>query len=240
MQIGDDLWIEWANVAELREQDVNAQQMQPRHMDRLTENIRIRGQIESLPYCYQPERDGPISIVSGHHRARAARAAGLTRIPVIVDRQPMTQSKVVAKQIAHNELHGDPDQGILAQLVASLENVDDLLMSGLDENWLPTPQPVDHQLLIPHADFDWRTVMLLFLPNQLDHLDELIDLCNGAELVGVANIDQFDAFSKAVVAVGRQRNVKNMAVVVDYLTQLARRELADDQNAPTARSNSAS
>ena len=139
MQIGDDLWIEWRDIADLREQDVNAQQMQPRHMDRLTENIRIRGQIESLPYCHQPDRAGPTSIVSGHHRARAARAAGMKRIPVIVDYQPMTKGRVVAKQIAHNELHGDPDEAILAQLVASLDSVDDLLMSGLDENWLPTP-----------------------------------------------------------------------------------------------------
>jgi hypothetical protein len=236
MQIGDDLWIEWADVAELREQDVNAQQMQPRHMDRLTENIRIRGQIESLPYCHQPDGTGPISIVSGHHRARAARTAGLTRIPVIVDKQSMTHSKIVAKQIAHNELHGDPDQGILAQLVASLESVDDLLMSGLDENWLPTPQPVDHQLLIPHADFDWRTVLLLFLPGQLDRLNDLVELCSDAEMIGAARFDQFDAFSKAVVAVGRQRNVKNMAVVIDHLTQVALAELRSSENAPSSAS----
>src|SRR5215472_11348643 len=101
MQIGDDLWIEWADLAELKEQDVNAQQMQPRQMDRLTENIRIRGQIESLPYC--------------HHPARAARTAGLKRIPIIVDKQSMSKSRITAKQIAHNELHGEPDKDILAQ-----------------------------------------------------------------------------------------------------------------------------
>jgi len=225
MQIADDLWIEWVDLNALREQDINAQQMQPRQMDRLTENIRLRGQIESLPYCCQTEANGPISVISGHHRARAARAAGLTRIPVIIDRQPMTKSRITAKQIAHNELVGEPDRDILAQMVASLESVDDMLLSGLDENWLPTPGPDDTQLLIPHAEFDWRLATLLFLPGQLDRLNELADLCSGSDFVGVAQADQFDSFSKAMVAFARVRNVKNLAVVVDVLTQIALREV---------------
>ena len=47
--IGDDLVIRIVKISELREQDVNAQQMSSRDFDRLTENIRIRGQVESLP-----------------------------------------------------------------------------------------------------------------------------------------------------------------------------------------------
>jgi hypothetical protein len=226
MQIGDDLWIEWHDIADLREQDVNAQQMQPRHMDRLTENIRIRGQIESLPYCYQPEPSGPVEIVSGHHRARAARAAGLKRIPVIVDKQPMTRGRIVAKQIAHNELHGEPDEAILAELVRALESVDDMLMSGLDENWLPTPGGDDTDLLIPHAEFDWRMVMFLFLPTQIEAINELAEACEGgAELIGAASLEQFDEFSHALVGFARNRNIKNMAVAIDVLTTTALRAI---------------
>jgi hypothetical protein len=225
MQIADDLWIEWIDLNALREQDINAQQMQPRQMDRLTENIRLRGQVESLPYCCQETDGGPIAIISGHHRARAARAAGLTRIPVIIDRQPMTKSRITAKQIAHNELVGESDRDILAQMVASLESVDDMLLSGLDENWLPTPGDDGTELLIPHAEFDWRLATLLFLPGQLDRLNELADLCSGSDLVGVAQAGQFDDFSKAMVAFARVRNVKNLAVVVDVLTQIALREV---------------
>jgi hypothetical protein len=224
MELAPDLWIEWVDIAELREQDVNAQQMQPRHMDRLTENIRIRGMIESLPYCHQPGGVGPISIVSGHHRVRAARAAGLRRIPVMVDKQAMSKGRIIAKQIAHNELVGAPDEAILAQLVAALESVDDMLMSGLDENWLPSPQGQDTDLLIPHAEFDWRMVMFLFLPTQIEQIDELVKACEGgAEMIGAASLDQFDEFSHALVAFARSRNIKNMAVAIDVLTTTALR-----------------
>ena len=75
--IGDDLVIRIVKISELREQDVNAQQMSSRDFDRLTENIRIRGQVESLPYCHQPNGEGTIEIISGHHRVRAARKAGV-------------------------------------------------------------------------------------------------------------------------------------------------------------------
>ncbi|HEU5032745.1 MAG TPA: ParB/Srx family N-terminal domain-containing protein, partial [Spirillospora sp.] len=72
--IADGLYVMWLEPTVLREQDVNAQTMSPRHFDRLTENIRGRGMIESLPYVYWPDEEGVPEIVSGHHRCRAARA----------------------------------------------------------------------------------------------------------------------------------------------------------------------
>ena len=83
-----------------------------------------------------PGREGPKRICSGHHRARAARAAGLTEIPCLVDTAPMTHSEFTAQQIAHNELHGTPDTNVLAQLVRMIEDVDDLLATGLSEQEL--------------------------------------------------------------------------------------------------------
>lgn len=226
MEIAPDLWIEWVDVAALREQDVNAQQMQPRHMDRLTENIRSRGGIESLPYCSQPDGEGVISIVSGHHRARAARGAGLTRIPVIVDKQSMTPSKVVSKQISHNELHGIPDEQILAQLVAVMDNVDDMLASGLDESWLPTVGADDTQLFIPHAEFDWRVVTLMFLPKQMRQFEEVIDaLDRGTDMLGVVDAEVFSLFSNAVLDFARLRNIKSMGAAVYTLAQVAKGEV---------------
>lgn len=225
MQIGDDLYVEWVSVASLREQDVNAQQMQPRHFDRLTENIRMRGMIESLPYCHQPLGDGPVSIVSGHHRARAARAAGLDKIPVIVDKQPMTKSTVIAKQIAHNELHGMPDEQILRQLVSAMETVDDMLMSGLDESLLPTVGPDDTQLFIPHAEFDWRVVTLLFLPKQMREFEDVIDALSSTDMLGVVDADVFKAFSNAILDYSRLRNIKSMGAAVYTLAKVAQGEV---------------
>jgi hypothetical protein len=227
--IGDDLAIVWVDIAALKEQEINAQTMLPRHFDRLAENIRTRGGVESLPYCHRATPEGPMEIISGHHRARAARAAGLDRIPVILDTRPMRRSEVVAKQIAHNELSGTPDTEILAQLVAMIDNVDDLLATGLDESMLPTVDPDDTTLDLPRAEFDWRMVPLMFLPSQLDDFKHALDSVDSAAvLLGYGGtVEDFTKFARAVHAYGRSIDVRNLSTTVAVLTRLAAEELAD-------------
>lgn len=226
MQIGEDLFIRWVDVTSLREQDINAQVMQPRHMERLTGNIRKRGMVESIPYCHQPGGTGPIEVISGHHRSRAARAAGLQRIPAIVDTRTMRRSEVIAKQIAHNELSGTPDKDVLATLVSMIDNVDDLIATGLDEAQLPTVEPDDTKLAIPHGEFDWRAATLMFLPHQMDEFKTAMTaIASDTDLVGVAHVDQFEEFASAVYAFGRCKDVRNFTTMIALLTDIARREV---------------
>ncbi|MFJ3249094.1 ParB N-terminal domain-containing protein [Streptomyces sp. NPDC086782] len=226
MQIGEDLFIKWVDVSSLREQDINAQVMQPRHFERLTGNIRKRGMVESLPYCHQPGGKGPIEVISGHHRSRAARAAGLQRIPAIIDVRTMRRSEVIAKQIAHNELHGNPDKDVLATLVSMIDNVDDLIATGLDESQLPTVEPDDTKLAIPHGEFDWRAATLMFLPHQMEDFKEAMTaIASGTDLVGVASVDQFEDFAAAVYSFGRCKDVRNFTTMIALLTDIARREV---------------
>lgn len=227
-QIGPDLYVRLVSIAGLREQDVNAQVMGERHFDRLTENIKIRGSLESLPYCHQPKGSGPVSIISGHHRSRAARAAGLAKIPVIVDTRDMDRSQVTAKQIAHNELHGKTDETVLQQLMQMIDNVDDLLMTGLDEAHLPTIEPDDTQLLVPSADFDFRMMTLMFLPSHLPNIMEAVSVIDTkTEVLGLAQKEQFEDFAKSVIDYGKVRNVKNLATTVGVLIDIAQRELTE-------------
>lgn len=226
LQVGDDLYVMKVPVADLRERDINAQVMTPRHFDRLTENIRQRGAIESLPYVSWPNREGPKVIISGHHRFRAARAAGLEVIPCLVDTLPMTESQRYAKQISHNELHGNPDEKILAQMVAQIDNVDDLLTTGLPEDWLPTPDEDNTQLGLPHGEFNWRLVTLLFLPHQLDQFESALDVLDRhSEIIGIAPREDFEEFSKEVVQFGRTMNIRSIATSVGVIIQTARREV---------------
>ncbi|MFD3612364.1 ParB N-terminal domain-containing protein [Streptomyces atroolivaceus] len=226
MQIGEDLYIRWVDVTTLREQDINAQVMQPRHFERLTGNIRKRGGLESLPYCHQPGGEGPVEVISGHHRSRAARAAGINRIPAIIDTRNMRRSEVIAKQIAHNELMGTPDKDVLAQLVSMIDNVDDLIATGLNEDQLPTVEADDTKLAIPHGEFDWRAATLMFLPHQMDDFkDAITAIASGTDIVMVAAAEQFDEFASAVYAFGRCKDVRNFTTMVALLTDIARREV---------------
>ena len=224
--IGDGLYVIMVDTSSLKEQDINAQIMQPREFDRLVENIRERGGLESLPYTHQPNLTGPISIVSGHHRFRAARAAGLNRIPVIVDAQEMSRGKIISKQIAHNELHGSPDEEILRQLVSQITEVDDLLRTGLDDDWMPTVEKDDTTLAIPHAEFDWRLVALTFLPKQLAEFSNVMKMIEAkTDLVGVADMDQFELFAKTALQHGRQWQIKSMSSSLLHLARMAGRRI---------------
>jgi hypothetical protein len=226
LMIGPDLWVRQLVIAEVQEQAINAQTLQPRKFDRLVENIRSRRALESMPYCSRPSDQGPTFIVSGHHRMRAARAAGLDLMWAMVDTLPMSRSTTRAKQVAHNELNGEPDPQILAQMIGQIDSVDDLLMTGLDETMLPTVAADDTNLQLPHADFDFRLVALSFLPAQLAEFKDAVQVIESrTDLLGVARVEQFDAFSKALMDYGRRFNVKSMATVVSVLTSMARREI---------------
>ena len=41
----------------------------------LTDNIKKRGQLESLPFCALTQNETRIEIISGHHRIRSAKEA---------------------------------------------------------------------------------------------------------------------------------------------------------------------
>lgn len=222
LDLGDGMFVKRFRIVDLREQDINAQMMQPAKFDRLTENVRLRGQLEQLPYCHQPGGTGPAYIVSGHHRVRAARAAGNEWVWCLVDTWEMNRSEVRAKQIAHNELHGDPIAEVLAQMLSEVTDVEHLLMTGLDPDQLPTIPDADTKLQIPSVDLDYRTVTLVFLPEQMDRFDDLVRLVDGhSELVGMVDRPVFDRFSKAMSDYGRQMKIKSLNMTVDALVSAA-------------------
>lgn len=239
VDLGNDLWIETVEIGALKEQDVNAHVMPPSMLARLTENIRIRGGLESLPYCAQPNGQGPIEVVSGHHRIRAARAAGAAKVVVIVDRGPLTRSQIVAKQLAHNALVGSDDPDLVKQLVAQITSVDDLLASGLKEDFLPTPDKFKVTLFTPHADYQWRTCTFVFLTHQVEQIDKLVQKLKGpTEVVCLACQDQFEPFMTAVAAFARKRNIISAATAIAVLTNLALEEVAKAEAAEQAEGDS--
>ena len=68
----------------------------------------------------------------------------------------------------------------------------------------------------------------MFLPEQMERFNDLLALIDKhSDMIGVARVDQFDEFSRALVEYGHVRNIKNMAAVVDSLTSIALREIAD-------------
>ncbi len=225
LQVAPDLYVRVLPLSELHEQAVNAQVMTQRDFDRLVQNIRKRGALESMPYCSRPQDVGKVWIVSGHHRIRAARVAGLKEVPVLVDTSPQTRSEVVARQIAHNTLVGRQDEGVLRQLLGEVKTADDLLATGLDESLLPAIGDAS-PLSTPQGAVEWKMVTLAFLPGQMADFKALIEALEGRqELVGAAPIECYDAFASAMGGCARVTATRSVATVVATLTAMALAEI---------------
>lgn len=225
--IADGSVIKWVDVVNLKEQDLNAQVMEPRKFDAPTQNIKLRGMLESLPYCSQPNGEGPISIVSGHHHTRAAARAGIQRIPVIVDTKPMTRSTITAKQIAANELTGHADEKLLAQPVAQMDNVDDLLPSGLDQDSLPHVEPQQVNLNGLNVKYEYKNVEFLFLTREYEEPEQFVDDCN-SDMLGLVPMELYDEFVHQVTSFASRNGIKNMAAAVSKIIEIARKDAEEE------------
>ena len=228
LEVGEDLWIVQVNPQDLHEQTINAQVMDPKDFDQLVDNVAQRGQLESLPYCWRKPGTKKIEIISGHHRVRAANAAKLERIPILLDTSNMSRSTVVAKQIAHNQLSGTSDEATLRVMLEMVDNLDDLVMTGLPDDFLPVEDSNNITLLAPKAEFEWRTVSLTFLPEKLEEFETLIDgIERDSALVAVADMSQFNEFSTAVLRYAGLANIKNVSTAIAELTREAHQRITE-------------
>ncbi len=230
VNLGNDLWLVRVRYDELREQDLNAHVMPKAKFERLVENIRMRGAPESVPYCYQPPRsDGgksQIEIVSGHHRVRACRAAGMLDGWVLVDRAEMSRSQVVARQLAHNAIVGYDDNELVRELLKMIDTPEDMLLSGVDQSLLPSAEHQSINLFMPRIDFEWKTVSFSFLSHQLEDFERLIEALDGRQdLVAVAPLEAFKPFVLAAAAYARIKKILSGSMAVAMLTQIALREV---------------
>ena len=72
-------------------------------LQELTESIKQHGVIEAI--CVRPKTDGRMEIIAGHNRVAAARLAGLTTVPAIVQQLDDAQAAImlVDSNLQHRE-----------------------------------------------------------------------------------------------------------------------------------------
>ena len=213
--MGSGLVIAKVHLADIREQDINARIMKNETQKQLTDNIKKRGQLESLPYCALI--DGRIEIISGHHRIRSAKDSGvLEEVFVILDLSGLRRSQVAAKQIAHNAINGYDDQSTLREIAKLIDDVDDMLESYIGKDILEEPMAELEKLIAPKVEFDWRNVTFTFLPHQLQDLDKLVSVLQNLnpDTIGVAPIEKHKPFIEAITKFQSFANVKNTGAAI--------------------------
>lgn len=217
--LGTGLFVALVPVNEFREQDINARIMDDSKFKRLVANIEKRGTLESLPYCTLTDRG--IEIVSGHHRIKASRAAGIEKVPTLIDLSNLSRSQIAAKQIAHNALAGVDDENTLKEIAKLITDVDDMLESALDNDFFKEQETKIEKLSTIAVDIDWKTVEFLFLNHQIEDLKKLVDNVTPADTVGVASIEQFKPFVDALEKVKKFNNVKAVGTAINMMIKAA-------------------
>ncbi|MGE5510358.1 MAG: ParB/RepB/Spo0J family partition protein [Bacteroidota bacterium] len=228
-EVGKNLALYKVHVDEIKEQDINARVMPPEAFERLTENIRKEGRLEQLPFAVA--RGNFFELISGHHRLRAGRQAGLTEVFVLADERNLPRSKVVAKQLAHNAIAGEDDPQMLKRLYEEIESVDDILESYIspddfdDVTRLESMPVTDISLML-----EWKQLAMVFLPSTMERLDKIEvwakKIPKDTDLVGVVSNQVFERFREAALSIGRAEDVRSLGAILTRMVDICEEWIA--------------
>jgi len=233
--LNDTMEIRTVDVSELHEQDINPNVQPDEMFQQLEENIKKRGKLESLPYVNETD-DDELEIISGHHRTRAAKSAGLEQIPVIVENADLDRDAVKAKQLAHNAIDGEQDDQLVKQLYDSIEDVDYRIESFIDTEDLDLP-PEEYRVDRVDAGLERHTVNIMFLPRQMEDFDEAIEaLSPETERVYLADVDDWSDFAETVNAIRDVEDIKSIAAVLSRMCEIVRDTHLDQSDLAAAES----
>lgn len=231
VDMGTGIVFSKVDISILKEQDKNARIQPNEMMNQLTENIKNRGQLESVPFCVLME--GKVEIISGHHRVRAAKAAGLKYIYVLLDVSGLTRSHIAAKQLAHNFIDGFDDNDVLREIAKLITDVNDKIESYGNKELFEEPKLTIEKLLDPKTDFDWQQMEFLFLPYQVKDLDRLVQRAGGKDYIGVAYIEQYEKLLQTLEKFKEFENVKNIGQAIYMMVKCAEEKMDEAGFDPT-------
>lgn len=225
--MGSGLIIAKVPLDKVKEQDINARIMKNEMQDQLTANIKNRGQLESLPlFCLVGEQ---IEIISGHHRVKSARAAGMKEIVAIIDVSGLSRSKIAAKQLAHNAISGFDDDSTLREIVKMIDDVDDMIESFVGKDILEEPLEQYDKMLSPAVQFDFKTVVFSFLPHQVKDMDVLVKNLEttAPEIIGVAPYEQCKQFIETLSKYQKFTDIRNVGAAIHSMIQSVNEKMDD-------------
>src|SRR5437870_11108594 len=171
LELGNGLELWKVHPSALREQDVNARSMPKAMFERLSQTIGRDERLESLPLCARTDKG--LEIISGHHRTRAATAAGLSELFTLVDVTGLRRSQIATKQLAHNAIEGQDNEQLLAEIYRQIEDADSKLEAFVDQKIDVEVPRVKIEGL--DVEIDFKSVLLIFLPRVKERLDRALE-----------------------------------------------------------------
>lgn len=217
-----DVRIIEVNPRELKYLETNARYMRHEEFNRLCENIRHDGKLTSVPFCCKDD-DGRYLILSGNHRVKAAVQVGLPTITVMVTDDPLSEDQRIAIQLSHNAIAGQDDPATLKLLYEKILDTDMKKYSGLDDKTLELLDKFS-SMSISEANLRFETVSMVFLPDELDVaqnvIDHAINLVKQADAIWLCRHSEYDKWLDAQEIASSSYNVKNVATAVDIILKV--------------------
>jgi hypothetical protein len=212
----------YALVGDLKEQDVNPQSMPQPMLDQLIDNVRSVGALESVPLCVK--RGDDVYIISGHHRIRAARAAGVTHAVVLLY-EDLDPSRVKSKQLAHNTISGQSDPELVRRVWQQITDVTARLEAFVDpRRFDDIPQPVRFKPVDVDIGKIAKTVLVVFLASQKMDFDAAVKAIlpqTELDTVYLAERETYEAWREAFQKVRSDLDIVSVPTAIAEMARLA-------------------
>jgi len=210
-----------AGLVYLREPDVNARYMPEPVFENLTNNLKKDKRLESLPLCCfneNYEQNKELKIISGTHRIKAARSAGLEMVYVLVIEEKLEKSKFIAKQLSHNSLTGVDDEQVLAHLFKEIEDCENKLYAGLNIEQQFNIQKENLEEIICPPDF--YNVTIFFAKSDKEKFDDCIKTMLDSNEVIIEDIKCFNEFKKAILNARKSENIRSLSPLIGKMASI--------------------
>jgi hypothetical protein len=222
----DGLLLKYVAVDDVREQNINPRSMPQRMMEQLTENIKAVSALESVPLCVYVDK--AIEIISGHHRIRAARAAGLKYILVLLYTE-LPRSRVRSKQLAHNTISGVDDPEMVKRVFEEIADIQARFEAYVDPRILNMmPDPVSFAPIDVNMQDLVKQTLIVFLPSQLVDFKAAVEaLLPKTELdqVYLASRESYDAWRSAIRETREVLDIVSIPTAIAEMARLAMKQL---------------
>ena len=203
----------------------NARFMRVEQYRRLVDNIKRDGCLTSVPFAVR--RGERYAILSGNHRVKAARDAGLSEVMVLYTDRELTRAQQVAIQLSHNAIAGQDDLAILRELYDEINDVALKEYSGLDDVLLGKLNPPELDPL-SEKGLEYRIVSIAFLPEEVERAEALfakvLEQADG-DRTWVNRRADYDRMLDLLTAAKQAAGVKNTATAFGLLLDLAEKHL---------------
>lgn len=228
--------IKEVSVSDISLIEKNARFMNQSTFRQLVANIKRDGELSSVPFCVENE-SGKLTVVSGNHRVQAAKAAGLTIIPVMyIAETDISNDEIRAIQLSHNSISGEDDAEILKQLLDEIQDVAMKEYAHISNEILDAVKDVDYTIEMPNNEIVPVTFMFVdTMKANFDRIIEHLEICTPREIENLVILDKqsLERLNEVTTKVQAKYKIKAQALGICKMVELIDAMLNGDENRNT-------